>query len=415
MKITSFVLKIASRCNLNCSYCYMYNLGDKTYLNQPKRMSLDTIYALSQRIDKHCKEKSLSHIQIVFHGGEPLLVSKNFLKNCIEIFQRKSPDIKFSYIIQTNGVLLNEDWYKFLEKEHIKVGISIDGPQFYHDKFRVFNNGKGSYTRVKKAVLLGSKKYNLKGILNVINTDIPPDSFYQEMKQLGIESINLLLPDGHHDNMPSGFDITRINSEYYTPYADWLIELFKIWKKDRQRPSISFFETLIIMIMGYDKIGNQNFGKKKNEVLIIETNGGIEVADSLRACYEGITRNNLNVMRNEISDIFSHDIFNLYYNSHDLVCESCLNCSVYDICGGGFLGNRYSNTKGFNNRMIYCKDMLKLISFLQKDLIDNIPNNAKKSLSTEIITYEDLLQEIKEDNLKHNNKEVTKLLESFKI
>ena len=119
MKITSFVLKIASRCNLNCSYCYMYNLGDKTYLNQPKRMSLDTIYALSQRIDKHCKEKSLRHIQIVFHGGEPLLVSKNFLKNCIEIFQRQSPDIKFSYIIQTNGVLLNEDWYKFLEKEHI--------------------------------------------------------------------------------------------------------------------------------------------------------------------------------------------------------------------------------------------------------------------------------------------------------
>lgn len=416
MKITSFVLKIASRCNLNCSYCYMYNLGDKTYLKQPKFMSLNTIEALAIRIRNYSRNYQVSTIQIVFHGGEPLLASKEYFENSLRIFKETVPEVNFIYTVQTNGVLLDDEWYDFFNKHNIIVGISIDGPKDYHDKFRIYNNGRGSYDKVAEAVRLGVTKYNLRGILNVINTEIPPIHFYEEMKKLGIKNVNLLLPDGHYDNLPDGFEKERMYELNYTPYADWLIELFLIWKEDDERPRIKFFEQFIRMIIGEDNIGNQNFGKTTNGVLIIETDGGIEVADSLRACYEGITRNDLNVCNNEISAIFSHKLFQVYYNAHEMVCKDCLACSLYEICGGGFLGTRYSYKNGFYNKMIYCKDIIKLLCFLQNDFLEGLPDEVRRELDVEKISTLEIINE------RENQKEITvidekikNLLVSFKI
>ncbi|PSL34453.1 radical SAM protein [Chitinophaga ginsengisoli] len=393
-KISSFVLKIASRCNLNCSYCYMYNLGDKTYMNQPKFMSIDTITALAERLRSYCNAADIQFVQIVFHGGEPLLLSKEFFRESIEIFTSTCPDIEFSYTIQTNGVQLDNDWYHFFNEYQVKIGISFDGPRQQHDKYRRFHNGKGSYDDVATAVRLG-KDNGLAGILMVLNTDIPPADFYNEIKQLGVRNLNLLFPDGHHSKLPGGFDMKRLSEAGYTPYADWLIALFVLWKKDKSRPTIRLFENIIALLMGNEQIGNQAMGKKTNGVAVIETNGGIEVVDSLRACYEGITRNNLNVHTGKIEDLFGDDVFELFYNSHEMVCEQCLNCPVYDICGGGFLGNRFSEANGFDNPTIYCKDIIRLVSFLQNDILESLPPDTVDRIGIEKMSYEEVLEELK--------------------
>ncbi|THU40342.1 radical SAM protein [Niastella caeni] len=393
-RVTCFVLKSASRCNLNCSYCYMYNLGDTTYKDQPKYMSLDTVTALAKRLHSYGQAASIRRMQIVFHGGEPLLLGREYFESCLAIFKNEAPGISFSFIVQTNGVNLDQTWYEWMKVHNVKVGISIDGPQQYHDAFRVFHNGKGSYVQVARAVRQGIGN-GLMGILSVLNLRIPAREYYEEMKNLGIESLNLLFPDGHYDRLPEGMAPEQLDDDDYTPFANWLIELFLLWKNDKQRPAIKLFENLLQILLGDEHIGNQAFGLQTNGVLIIETNGAIEVADSLRACYEGITRNHFNVHSHGIEDIFGDRVFDVYYHSHEMVCEKCLNCPVYEFCGGGFLGNRFANKNGFDNPTIYCRDIIRLISFLQNDLINGLPYDAARNSGIEKVSFEEILQELK--------------------
>ncbi|HEY8931402.1 MAG TPA: radical SAM protein [Mucilaginibacter sp.] len=411
-KVTSYVIKVASRCNLNCSYCYMYNLGDQTYLKQPKFMSAETVTALARRINAYSMRSETKYAHIIFHGGEPLLLSKDFYSEFVRIMADTCPGIDFVYSIQTNGVTLDTDWYKFLTATGIRIGISLDGPKPYHDEFRLFHNGKGSYDEVANAIRLG-KENGLGGILMVMNPKIPITEFYQEIKELEVGRLNLLFPDGHYDRLPDGLDPERFGKKQYTPYADWLIALFRLWKADANRPTIRLFETLIEIIAGNPNRGNQGLGRTKNGVVVIETDGSIEVTDSLRACYEGLTRNGYNVHTNEIDDIFAEDIFQVYYHAHDLVSEQCLNCPVFEICGGGFLGNRFANHNGFDNPTIYCKDMVRLITYIRHDLLSGLPEQIANELNAETLTYDEIIDGFEEAPEVLIPQEVKKQLTSF--
>ncbi|MEI7486707.1 MAG: radical SAM protein [Chryseobacterium sp.] len=390
--VTSFVLKVASRCNLNCSYCYMYNLGDKTYLKQPKFMSMHTIKTFADKLFHYSKENGLRSFQIVFHGGEPLLLPKEFYKESVRIFTETLTDSYFDFVIQTNGVGLDEDWYALFNELNIRVGISMDGPKKYHDKYRVFHNGKGSYDEVRNAIQIGLYK-GMHGVLSVVNLNITPLELYEEFKNLNIPSFNLLLPDGHFDKLPDDFLKEKVNTHDYTPYADWLIELFTIWKSDPDRPNMRFFKTLIQLIAG-EEVGDQMVGLKKNGVAVVETNGNLEVADSIRACYEGITRNDINIHTHEIGSILEDPLFDIYINSHQMVSEKCLNCPIYEICGGGFLLNRYSNENGFDNPTIYCHDMIKLVSYIQNDLINSLPEEVCREMELTRVSYHEIVEEL---------------------
>ncbi|MGA9213201.1 radical SAM protein [Kaistella sp.] len=411
-KITSFVLKVASRCNLNCSYCYMYNLGDNTYLSQPKFMSIETITIFAMKLNEYCIRNDVKYLQIVFHGGEPLLWSMDNYKKSVEIFTKTIKNVTFDFALQTNGVTLDDKWCQLFKNLNIRVGISMDGPKKHHDKYRVFHNGKGSHDKVMTAIERG-KKYGFNSILSVVNLDISPEEFYDELKNLDVQNFNLLLPDGHYDNLPNGFLSDKVNTIDHTPYADWLIEVFKIWKADTNRPMIRFFRTLIELIMG-EQIGDQMLGTLTNGVAVLETNGALEVSDSIRACYEGITRNNLNIFNNNIEDLHDDPLFDVYFNSHSMLNEKCINCLLSNICGGGFLGNRYSNDNGFDNPTIYCYDTIKLVSFIQNDILSSLPNDISNSLEIHSLDYAEMVHEINNSTSSKIDKNIKNKLNSFK-
>src|SRR4051794_26066398 len=91
--VTTFILKIASRCNLNCTYCYVYNKGDTSYLRHPQRMSTEVAVATLGRIRQHCIRHSLPRVELIFHGGEPLLAGKDFFRQfTTEAVRMLSPD-----------------------------------------------------------------------------------------------------------------------------------------------------------------------------------------------------------------------------------------------------------------------------------------------------------------------------------
>jgi uncharacterized protein len=97
-----------------------------------------------------------------------------------------------------------------------------------------------------------------------------------------------------------------------------------------------------------------------------------------------------------------------------MVCEKCLNCPVYEFCGGGFLGNRFANKNGFDNPTIYCRDIIRLISFLQNDLVSGLPNDATRDNGIEKVSFEEILQELKKAPANTISSSLKQKLTSFK-
>ncbi|MEA5460949.1 radical SAM protein [Arcicella sp. LKC2W] len=365
--IRGVVLKVASRCNLNCEYCYMYNLGDETYKLQPKFMSDEVVDNLLLRIQNYISKNNIKDFQFIFHGGEPLLIQPTFYQKFIKKANlRFINQISLDYIIQTNGVLLSPKWCKILGNLGIKIGISIDGMTEQANRFRVNHQGVNSLAEtligIKNAQQSRHLKY-LPSILTVINSALEPKDLYQQYKEKGIRNINVLLPDGTYDNLPFGHHFDD------TVYGNWLIELFDNWfyDTDKNKPQISVFNQLIHLILGGDGIFD-SWGGSGNVYLIIETNGDIEPQDSLKSCGDGFTKTHLNVQQNEFEDIFEHQLFKKCLDSQQRLSKKCQSCEVVDVCNGGFITHRFSHLSGFDNPSIYCKDLEKLIRHISESI-----------------------------------------------
>jgi uncharacterized protein len=380
--ITSYVLKIASRCNLNCKYCYVYNLTDKTYLNQPAVMSDEVVTSTIQKARNHCVANDLTTVEFIFHGGEPLLVGKDFLRNFTEQARKiLLPQIRPSFSIQTNGTLLTTEWLQLLNELNISYGISLDGTPEVNDANRVDHQGKGSYHRVKAALdLIKSDpqfEQRMNGILSVINIHSDPIEIYRHFRSLGLRAIDLRLPDATHDIPPPGVDVNGTN----TPYADWLIPIFDEWFAEADTEfNVRLFQYIIGLIFGSQK-STVDVGAISSNFAVIETDGGIEPSGALKACYEGITKVGLNVLSNEVEEIFDIPVVALFSTAENELPDTCKKCPIVSVCGGGKPPHRYSSANGFNNPSVYCRDLMKLIVHIQEKVVAELPEEVKSKMN----------------------------------
>lgn len=396
MQTQTLVIKIASRCNINCTYCYMYNLEDKSYVIQPKFMSPETVGAMMEQVNLHCLTHGLEQFTFVLHGGEPLLASKKFFTDFVEIMQKvMNPTIKCIIQVQTNGILLTEEWCQLFSKLHISIGISIDGNKPTHDKYRLDHQGNGTYDKVLKGIRCAQNFFKNKdsiGILSVINVESDPiEEYYHYKNVLQVRGLDLLIPEATYDKHSYTLD------KDHTPYADWLITIFDLWfqEKDNDRLDIRMFIHLMFVITG-GEYSADNFGSQNNEVLVIETNGAIEAVDVLKACGQNFTKNNCNVADTTLDQAMETDLAAMYHFSHSWLPRKCLACPVKDICGSGYIPHRYSSKNGFNNPSIYCHDLLKLITHIQNKIFDELPDNIIEASQAVRFTYQDALKIIDE-------------------
>ena len=390
--VDNYILKVASRCNLNCSYCYMYNKGDESYKLQPDRMSDATAAALLTRVKTHCLAQQLSFVSFCFHGGEPLLAGKEFFRSFVPLAgQHWAIRSESIFALETNGTLLTREWLDLFCELDIGFGISLDGPPAIEDRFRVNRHRAGSYKEVRRALdlVLADPRCDklFGGILSVIDLATDPLEIYRHLREIGVRRCDFLLPDATLDHPPAGL---RLGSPQ-TPYADWLIAMFDPWFDSQDTSfSIRIFESIIGLLFD-PNAGNDSLGGARNGLLVIETDGGIEPVDVLKICGPSFTKTGLNVALNEISDVYSVELANLYLEGAKAACDTCKACPVFPVCGGGYLPHRYSSRNGFNNPSVYCHDLMKLITHIRDRFLGTIPEKTAHRLGMHPLPYHQAL------------------------
>lgn len=177
-----------SLCNLRCKYCYYL---EKSQLYQQDRNHVITDALLEKFIKDYIEAQVSPEVLFTWHGGETLMRPIAFYEKALELQRYYGRGRHIENCIQTNGTLITDEWCKFLKENEFLVGVSIDGPQEFHDEYRKTAGGGPSFQKVMKGIRLLNKygvQWNALAVVNDFNADYPLD-FYHFFKEIGCHYI----------------------------------------------------------------------------------------------------------------------------------------------------------------------------------------------------------------------------------
>ncbi|MDQ3180219.1 MAG: radical SAM protein [Acidobacteriota bacterium] len=368
----SVILKIAGRCNINCAYCYMYNLVDQTHLRQPRVMSQATLKATFDWIEEYLRHTGRKSFQIFLHGGEPLLAGRELIKFVASLRNQSEERTggKIYLSILTNALLLDEQWIDLFAAERIRFGISLDGPAEYHDRFRLTKSGKPTHKQVEEKLkwVLSSPKARerFSSVLCVLHPDMDGAKLLRYFYELGLSGVDFLLPDQNHSHGSDCYPRPDATAKY----GKVLVDAYRAWREiDDPDFYVRKFAMLIEAMFG-EIPSLDSLGTGPITVFTVETSGEVEPVDSLKICGDGFTKTGVNINSASIEDVLSVPLIRLGLNKQKTLPADCLACRSRELCGGGYLPHRFKN--GIFDKTVYCADMLHLCDVIRADVFSQI-------------------------------------------
>ena len=369
--IDTILLKTASRCNIRCSYCYVYQLGDQGWRRQPPTMSQSTIDAIIRRLDE-LRQAQDRNFAVVLHGGEPLLLGEALLARLLSGLRARLP-AGCTVSVQTNGTLLTDPRLDILADAGAPVSVSLDGPAEINDSRRVGFDQGGTF----EATLRGIHRLQrhaaaerlFSGTLSVVDPSTDPSEVYWFLRRLGVPGMNFLLPDGNHSRLPpgkAGFDSQEAGA--------WLAGLFDVYMSDPDPVPIRVLDDLVKLLLG-GSATKEGMGRDLNAILIVDTDGTITKNDTLKSTSDGADRYGepWSVHSHSLQEIARTAAFREHVEMRHPTAKECLGCHELPVCGGGMPLYRWSDERGFDNPSVYCSDHLFLISRVRRYLDAHLP------------------------------------------
>ena len=241
------MLKVHSRCNLSCSYCYVYHGEDGAWRERPRTVTRRTVRRTADRIAEHVRTHRLTEIRVDLHGGEPLLAGADaLLAHAAAVREAVAAAAlvrcAVHLTVQTNGILLTEDVLARLAGAGIRVGLSLDGGTAALNRRRVDHAGRPSWpAAARAAALLAARPDTYAGLLCTVDVTSDPAEVLTSLAALGPPRLDLLLPHGNWTNPPPGLPVRppeTARAGHPTPYGDWLATAFDLWWARGARPGV---------------------------------------------------------------------------------------------------------------------------------------------------------------------------------
>jgi len=348
---------IGPACNLNCEYCFylekkaLFGSDEKYRMNDEVLRSFIASYIFSQPTPV---------VEFVWQGGEPTLLGIDFFRRVIELQGLFTQGKIINNALQTNGTLLTDEWCAFLREHNFMVGLSLDGPQDIHDRYRCDRTGKGSFDRVMRGLRLLQKhgvEYNVLASVARETASRPLD-VYCFLRDSGVEFIQFApvverLPDARsrqHGLLlsgPASLDIVEMHTEV-TPwtvipeeYGDFLIAVYEEWvRRDVGKVFVMNFEWALNAWIGNPSpvcVHAQQCGGS----LVMEHNGDVYACDHF--VYPEYRLGNIRT--DELSALVKksrQDGFGV--TKETALPLRCSECEVLAACRGGCPKHRFART-----------------------------------------------------------------------
>ena len=277
-----------AHCNLACKYCY-YLEKNNLYQNTPRHLMSDEM--LEQFTREYIEAQTMPQVLFTWHGGEPLMRSIDFYKKALALQKKYAHGKQIDNVIQTNGTLLTDEWCEFFAKNHWLVGISIDGPQEYHDHYRVTPAGKPSWEKVMQGISLLKKhrvEWNAMAVVNAYNAEHPLE-FYHFFRDNGCQYLQFTPIVERLTEHEDGRTLASLADDREFPLADasvtpqqwgnFLCTIFDDWvRHDVGKTFVEIFDCTLANWMGVLP-GICAYSKECGHAGVMEHNGDVYSCD----------------------------------------------------------------------------------------------------------------------------------------
>ncbi|MFK0281970.1 FxsB family cyclophane-forming radical SAM/SPASM peptide maturase [Streptomyces sp. NPDC090499] len=363
-----WVVKVAQPCNLACDYCYVYETADHSWRHKPPVMAPGTADQLARRIAEHARRHALPRVRVTLHGGEPLLAGPSRIEHLLAVLESElHGTAECDISVQSNATLLNPLWMDLFRRHGVSVGVSLDGGREANDRHRRARNGRGSHAAVQRGLELLRRPENkalFAGLLCTVDLDNPPLDVFESLLAHEPPAVNFLLPHATWEHPPPGHDPVR------TPYANWLLTVFERWyAAPRQETGVRLFEDLVDLALG-GEVRSESTGLADTDFLVVESDGTIELSDSLKITQEGGAATGLDIFAHDFDTAARHPaVADARRGGLAALADVCRGCEVVRMCGGGLRAHRFRPDTGFANASVYCADLRVLTTRIRDRVV----------------------------------------------
>lgn len=279
---------VGARCNMACDYCY-YLEKTHLYADEPRQLMSEQL--LERFTREYIESQTTAEVLFTWHGGETLLRPLSFYRKAMELQRRYAGGRSIANSLQTNGTLLTDEWCQFLHDNHWLVGLSIDGPQEFHDEYRRTRQGAVTWHKVMQGIRLLQKhqvEWNAMAVVNDFNADYPLD-FYHFFKQIGCQYIQLSPIVERIVNHQDGRHLASLADAADCPMADFsvspkqwgdfLCAIFDEWvRHDVGQTYVELFDCVLANWVGVQP-GICILAKECGHAGVMEFNGDVYSCD----------------------------------------------------------------------------------------------------------------------------------------
>jgi uncharacterized protein len=348
-------------CNLNCNYCF-YTSKKDLYSDLKLEMSDDI---LEQYTYQYINAIKVPEVTFSWQGGEPTLMGVEFFKKAI-MYQNKykKPGTQIYNTIQTNGILLDDEWCQFFRENNFLVGISLDGPQELHDAYRRDKKGNPTFQKVKHSIQLMQKhgvEFNILATINRVNADHPLDVYRFFKEEIGAKFIQFI-PVVEYDDSQGKI---QVSDESVLPeqYGNFLSVIFDEWVKDDVgKIYIQLFDAALASWVDYPP-SVCLFAPTCGTAMIIEHNG------DLYSCDHFVDSEHLlgNIMETPLPQLVSSSQqLHFAQDKKDKLPSSCIQCNFNFACYGACPKHRFMMDKNGEKGLNYlCPGYKKFFSHIE--------------------------------------------------
>jgi uncharacterized protein len=344
-RISSLLIKPASAvCNLDCAYCFYLDRDADPYKELPaRRMTYDTLERL---VDTYLFY-SYPESTFAFQGGEPTLAGLPFFEKLVQFQQQYGRNGQsVSNALQTNAVLLDDNWAQLFREYNWLLGVSIDGPEEIHDLYRYNKGGQPTWRKVMDAIDCLKKnrvEFNALCVLSQANVTKARE-LYRFYKSIGIDNIQFIpLAEFEKDGSPMPFTITP------EQYGNFLCELFEVWWPDRRKVRIRCFDNMAEALAG-QKPGSCTMHETCDSYVVVEYNGDIFPCDFFVESSWKLGNINLDSW----AEIARRQRRYNFASKKTIAHPECQVCEYSNICHGGCPKFRHGPRQEFADLDYFC-------------------------------------------------------------